>query len=232
MPACIGDKDRQFVPELLGRRVDPSRGPSVGGQVRQDLLIGPGAHRADPAPCAPAGLAAPRRSRCPRPHTNPPRPAAPHRRARRSWSGTGPGRPGSPGRSAADGFDSTSASDCAGFSPMTYKPLSSPRSMASNMRDRCQPPRGGTAAPQTASNFLRACGSSTFWNPGSLSGRAPMSPPPWTLFCPRTGTRPDPYLPTCPVRSARLMSASTLSVPLWCSVMPRVQHSWAVGAFA
>ena len=28
-----------------------------------------------------------------------------------------------------------------------------------------------------------------------------MSPPPWTLFWPRSGFSPDPYLPTCPVSS-------------------------------
>ena len=26
-----------------------------------------------------------------------------------------------------------------------------------------------------------------------------MSPPPWTLFCPRSGCRPEPHLPTLPV---------------------------------
>ena len=32
--------------------------------------------------------------------------------------------------------------------------------------------------------------------PGNLLGIAPMSPPPCTLFCPRSGLRPDPYRPT------------------------------------
>ena len=51
-----------------------------------------------------------------------------------------------------------------------------------------------------------------------------MSPPPWTLFCPRSGFSPLPYLPTLPVSRPRLISASTLSVALWCSVMPSVQQ--------
>ena len=51
-----------------------------------------------------------------------------------------------------------------------------------------------------------------------------MSPPPWTLFWPRSGLRPLPHRPTCPHSSERLISARTLSTALWCSVMPRVQH--------
>ena len=51
-----------------------------------------------------------------------------------------------------------------------------------------------------------------------------MSPPPWTLFWPRSGLRPLPQRPTCPVSSDRLMSARTLSTALWCSVMPSVQQ--------
>ena len=47
-----------------------------------------------------------------------------------------------------------------------------------------------------------------------------MSPPPWTLFWPRSGLSPDPYRPTCPVSSASEISARTLSTALWCSVMP------------
>ena len=37
-----------------------------------------------------------------------------------------------------------SASDWIGFSPMTYTAVRSPRSIASNMPDRCQPRFGGT----------------------------------------------------------------------------------------
>ena len=47
-----------------------------------------------------------------------------------------------------------------------------------------------------------------------------MSPPPWTLFWPRSGFTPLPYTPTCPVSRLRLINASTLSTALWCSVMP------------
>ncbi len=56
--------------------------------------------------------------------------------------------------------------------------------MASNMPERCQPRFGGIATPQARSNFARSSSFSTCWKPGSRSGRAPMSPPPWTLFCP------------------------------------------------
>ena len=59
-----------------------------------------------------------------------------------------------------------------------------------------------------------------------------MSPPPWTLFWPRSGFRPLPYLPTWPVSSARLISARTLSTALWCSVMPSVQQIIALSALA
>jgi hypothetical protein len=59
-----------------------------------------------------------------------------------------------------------------------------------------------------------------------------MSPPPCTLFCPRSGHTPDPQRPTWPVRSARLISEKTLSSALWCSVMPSVQQSCALPAFA
>ena len=44
--------------------------------------------------------------------------------------------------------------------------------------------------------------------------------------------RPDPYRPTWPVSRARLISARTLSVALWCSVMPSVQQIWARSAVA
>ena len=51
-----------------------------------------------------------------------------------------------------------------------------------------------------------------------------MSPPPWTLFWPRSGLTPLPYRPTCPVSRTRLIRARTLSTALWCSVMPSVQQ--------
>ncbi len=92
-----------------------------------------------------------------------------------------------------------SASDWTGFSPMQYTAVRSPRSIASNIPDRCQPRCGGTVTPQAASNFARSSSFSTCWNPGSRSGRAPMSPPPWTLFWPRSGFTPLPYRPTWPV---------------------------------
>ena len=59
-----------------------------------------------------------------------------------------------------------SASDWTGFSPMQYTAVRSPRSIASNMPDRCQPRRGGTVTPQAASNFARSVSFSTCWKPG------------------------------------------------------------------
>ena len=47
------------------------------------------------------------------------------------------------------------------------------------------------------------------------------------VVLPAEGVEARAQRPTWPVSSARLMSASTLSTALWCSVMPRVQHSWA-----
>ena len=44
-------------------------------------------------------------------------------------------------------------------------------------------------------------------SPGSLFGSAPMSPPPCTLFWPRSGLHPQPQRPTWPVSSARLIRA-------------------------
>ncbi len=127
----------------------------------------------------------------------------------------------------------TSASDRAGFSPITYSVLSSPRSIASNMLVRCQPYLGTIVVSQASSNFARAASSfSMSWKPGSLFGIAPMSPPPCTLFWPRSGFSPEPYRPTCPVSSAWLISASTLSTALWCSVIPSVQQMIARSARA
>ena len=113
-----------------------------------------------------------------------------------------------------------SASDCSGFSPITYSAVSSPRSMASNIPDRCRPRLGGTRTPHRSSHRSRGSSFSTCWKPTSRSGRAPMSPPPWTLFWPRSGLMPLPYRPTCPVSRASEIRARTLSTALWCSVMP------------
>ena len=57
---------------------------------------------------------------------------------------------------------------------------------------RFQPFFCGSAAFQARSNFARFAGSSTSWPPGNLLGIAPMSPPPCTLFCPRSGQSPLP----------------------------------------
>ena len=86
--------------------------------------------------------------------------------------------------------------------------------------------------PYSRSNLARRSAFSTSCPPTNLLGIAPMSPPPCTLFWPRSGTRPDPYRPTCPVSSARLMIANTLSTALWCSVMPSVQQTCARSARA
>ncbi len=118
-----------------------------------------------------------------------------------------------------------SASLRAGFSPTMYAARSSPSSTASNISLRCQPLfRGNSAPPHAFANLSCSSGFSRSWKPGRRAGIAPMSPPPCTLFCPRSGLRPHPYRPTFPVSSPRLISASTLSVALWCSVMPRVQQ--------
>ncbi len=86
-----------------------------------------------------------------------------------------------------------SASDCAGFSPITYSVRSSPRSMAWNICVRCQPYCGRISTPHAASKRARASSSrSMSWKPVSLFGMAPMSPPPCTLFWPRSGLSPEP----------------------------------------
>ena len=78
---------------------------------------------------------------------------------------------------------------------------------------------------QAASKRARASWSrSMSWKPGSLFGIAPMSPPPWTLFWPRSGLSPEPNRPTWPQSRARLISERTLSTALWCSVIPSVQQ--------
>ncbi len=92
---------------------------------------------------------------------------------------------------------------------------------------RWRPGCAGIDEPHAESNFARMPSSRISWKPGSLFGIAPMSPPPCTLFWPRSGCRPEPHLPTLPVSSARLISAKTLSTALWCSVMPSVQQSCA-----
>ena len=61
--------------------------------------------------------------------------------------------------------------------------------------------------PQACSNRARTPASLVqSWNPTRRFGMAPMSPPPCTLFCPRSGFTPDPYLPDVPVSRARLIS--------------------------
>ena len=86
-----------------------------------------------------------------------------------------------------------SASDCAGFSPIDVHALQlavlhrleHPGQVQARLAT-------GSDAPQAASNFARAASSVTSWNPGSLFGIAPMSPPPCTLFWPRSGCSPAP----------------------------------------
>ncbi len=51
----------------------------------------------------------------------------------------------------------------------------------------------GSSRPRRASNFATASGSvSRSWKPGRRFGIAPMSPPPCTLFWPRSGLSPEP----------------------------------------
>ena len=50
-----------------------------------------------------------------------------------------------------------------------------------------------------------------------------MSDDPCTLFCPRSGSRAAPGLPTLPVISIRLQISWTTSDPYRCSVTPRPQ---------
>ncbi len=86
-----------------------------------------------------------------------------------------------------------SASLVAGFSPITYAAVSSPRSIASNICVSVQPYFGVIGTPHAASNRARPSASrSMSWKPASLFGIAPMSPPPCTLFCPRSGFTPLP----------------------------------------
>ena len=54
-----------------------------------------------------------------------------------------------------------------------------------------------------------------------VSGSAPMSEEPWTLFWPRSGISAQPGLPILPVMSARLQIICTHSEPYRCSVTPR-----------
>ena len=67
-------------------------------------------------------------------------------------------------------------------------------SRASAGRSRPRPRRTSPAARRS-----RRAGS-----PAAGSGRAPMSPPPWTLFWPRSGLRPLPYRPTWPVQQRQV----------------------------
>ena len=112
--------------------------------------------------------------------------------------------------------------------PRAARPAPSPRTSRSG---------GGRAAagstrPRRRRTSRGRASSRSSWKPGSLFGIAPMSPPPWTLFWPRSGCRPEPHFPTLPVSSARLISAKTLSTALWCSVIPSVQQSCAFCALA
>ena len=50
----------------------------------------------------------------------------------------------------------------------------------------------GRSRPMRRRTSPGASSFSTCWKPGSRSGRAPMSPPPWTLFWPRSGLTPLP----------------------------------------
>src|ERR1700751_4118990 len=69
-----------------------------------------------------------------------------------------------------------SASELTGFSQMTQAQVSSPRSIASNICDRCRPFLWWTGTPYLAPNRLRASASSSMsWKPASLLGIAPMS---------------------------------------------------------
>ena len=53
--------------------------------------------------------------------------------------------------------------------------------------------------PQAFSNLARTAGSVVqSWNPTRRLGIAPMSPPPWTLFCPRSGLTPGAVLADMP----------------------------------
>ena len=133
----------QLVPDLLERGMAPvvTEAPGQLGRGSSDRR-GPG--RADRAPCASAAPVARCWSRCrPRPRTT--RPTAGSTTSaisqvfviRMSWTI----RKSSPSSSSSAFFES--ASDCAGFSPITYSVRSSPRSIASNICDRCQPRLGG-----------------------------------------------------------------------------------------
>ena len=94
---------------------------------------------------------------------------------------------------------SLSASELTGFLAEGRRGSSvSPRSIASNIWLRCHPRFDGMLQFQADSNLRRRSGFSTCWNPVSRSGSAPMSPPPCTLFWPRSGHSPEPYRPTCP----------------------------------
>ena len=63
-----------------------------------------------------------------------------------------------------------------------------------------------------------------------VSGSAPMSDEPWTLFCPRSGSSAEPGRPTLPVISATLQISCTTSEPYLCSVTPRPHEKQAFSA--
>ena len=139
----------------------------------------------------------------------PPR-AARHRHAAPSRSGTCPARPGSRGPRSASWRDA----DRPRTAPGSRRSHTAPSARRAPSRRTCptgaSPSSAESSRRKTRSNFSRTSSFSTCWNPGSRSGSAPMSPPPCTLFWPRSGLSPDPHRPTWPVSSARLISASTL----------------------
>ena len=77
----------------------------------------------------------------------------------------------------------TSASEDAGFSPITYSAVRSPCSIASNICVRFLAVLRDDGDP--ADLFVARAGLRVLldaWKPGNLLGIAPMSPPPCTLF--------------------------------------------------
>jgi len=97
---------------------------------------------------------------------------------RRPWisGGAGPGRP----RTGAVLADDVERAQIAALHRLEH------------LRQVASRGSGGTGTPHARSNFDRNSSFSTCWKPGRRSGKAPMSPPPWTLFCPRSGLSPEP----------------------------------------
>ena len=137
-PAVHRRERAQLVPDLLGRRVAPVVA-RAGARARRGSRCRRAPRPAARAPCARAGRGARCSSRC-----RPPRTTTRCRGARRrpsppSASSRCPGRRGGRARPAAAAPGSMSASDWAGFSPITYSVRSSPRSIAWNICVRCHP---------------------------------------------------------------------------------------------